>query len=246
MADKKLERRYVLLFKECLPNFPAGDIVDEESPDFLVHTSGGPFGIELTELFHPAPAEGLPSQANESLENRTVAKAKQLYESFGGPPLIVRVGFSSQAGLTKSRIQSLAPQIAELVSHSTPATDERVRLHNQWRSNDTFPVEIDSIAIARPSYIKKTHWSTSRAGGLWHPTTAEIQAVISGKDKLVESYRKKCASVWLLMITSGEVPSQLIEPPLATLCHSYVTSFDRVFSFESFGRRVHELQILRS
>jgi hypothetical protein len=47
-AKKDEERRFVEILAKELNAFPPGELIDSESPDFLVATSEGVIGIEVT------------------------------------------------------------------------------------------------------------------------------------------------------------------------------------------------------
>jgi hypothetical protein len=49
--QKERERWQVARFKNTCPEFPQGEILSTEEPDFLVESSGVKVGIELTGLY---------------------------------------------------------------------------------------------------------------------------------------------------------------------------------------------------
>lgn len=51
-AKKTEERHFVEILAEKLGDFPPGNLIDSESPDFLVATPEGVIGIEVTKIHH--------------------------------------------------------------------------------------------------------------------------------------------------------------------------------------------------
>jgi hypothetical protein len=51
-AKKGEERRFIEILAKELDAFPPGKLIDSESPDFLVATSEGVLGIEVTKIHH--------------------------------------------------------------------------------------------------------------------------------------------------------------------------------------------------
>jgi len=239
MTKKDLERRYLDRFKECLPDFPEGRIVDEEPPDFLVHAADYILGIELTHVYHPAAGDGTRMQAHESTEDK---QARELYDRSGGPPLIVYINFAGPLRLKKDSAAALADRLASLVRNSIPAKGDTVEIQNRWE-DDAVPDEVDSVVVMQPPEITRPLWATTRAGWEWNPGPSDIQPVIDEKNRRAISSRQKCPRVWLVIIASGNVPSQFIEPSAAAISHIYSAAFDRVFFLESANHRVFELQI---
>jgi len=81
-AKKDKERRFVEILAKELDAFPPGKLIDSESPDFLVATSEGVIGIEVTKIHHANE----PRQ-QESECRSLVDAACRLYENESTIPL---------------------------------------------------------------------------------------------------------------------------------------------------------------
>ena len=66
-------------FRNICPNFPAGRIEKTESPDFIIHASGGLIGIEYTQIFQPGPPHSGSLQAQDNLAQRIMKRAKEMW-----------------------------------------------------------------------------------------------------------------------------------------------------------------------
>ncbi len=94
-AKKDEERRFVEILAKELDAFPPGKLIDSESPDFLVATSEGVIGIEVTKIHH---ADGPRQQ--ESEYRSLVNAACRLSESESTVPLEVKVHFGAARNST--------------------------------------------------------------------------------------------------------------------------------------------------
>ncbi len=85
LEQKEQEYRTFNLFRDLLPNFPNGRIVQNESPDFLVRMNARKtIGIELTELrgqdFYDRQGQySHPEAIKEQIETTIRAKEDKIY-----------------------------------------------------------------------------------------------------------------------------------------------------------------------
>src|SRR5215203_2371104 len=91
--NEREQYSHILRFRESLSDFPEGILCFDDNPDVLVKTSKGMLGIEHTRLYWGNLKE------QESLEQRIVDRAKEMYEVSGGPSLFVNVLFDSKVRL---------------------------------------------------------------------------------------------------------------------------------------------------
>ena len=89
---REIESGHFEVFRSGLLNFPDGEVLHEDNPDFLVITEEGPLGIELRQLFHPRPNVGPPLQALES--NREAERGLVGVFGFVSPGSHRPLGFS--------------------------------------------------------------------------------------------------------------------------------------------------------
>src|SRR3954447_22386798 len=99
--NEREQYSHILRFKESFSDFPEGIICFDDNPDVLIKTQEGFWGIEHTRLNCRVLKE------QESLEQRIVDRAKEIYESSGGPPLYVTALFDSKIRLGVKDIDSI-------------------------------------------------------------------------------------------------------------------------------------------
>jgi len=114
-SKKDVERWQLDRFREAIDDFPAGDIISGEEPDFVVKSKGS-IGIELTSLIRRTPDGRQPMQEAESLRSRICKLAQKRFEASGGNSHQVYVEFAPHARLTKRRVPLLSDE--ELLSIS--------------------------------------------------------------------------------------------------------------------------------
>jgi len=241
ITDKKqLELAYLLHFKESFAGLPKGRIESTERPDYIVHHQQGSLGIELRELFHPAPGQPRPHQAHENMEELILRQAESVYNASLGPPVLVSVQFASQISLAKSAVPGVARELSRLIAEAVESLTGPLTIYNRWPDHQRFPEPVVSITVARFPHITQARWSSGHAGWVWQSTPSELQAVIDEKNALCSAYRQRCDELWLLLVAANDAPSRFVELADQSPVHKFTTEFDRVFWFNAFSRGVVE------
>ena len=113
--QKAREWAYLQRFREKFADFPEGEVVPSERPDFLIRTQLRWIGIVLTEYHVQEPDEGWgsPMRALEGTEDKVLRTGSEQYQSKGLPP----VAFSSCTTPTNtwpSYVCALRPSVPRL------------------------------------------------------------------------------------------------------------------------------------
>lgn len=74
-----------------------------------------------------------------------------------------------------------------------------------------------------------------------HLSVADVEAVISKKESLLEGYRTRCQRAWLLIATDAGMRSSHYDVPFEVTECSYFTQFERVFLMTIVHRNLAEL-----
>ena len=238
MPNKTLEQLYLEQFKECLPDFPAGQIVGWESPDFLIRNSTT-YGIELKNVYRPSTAGMRPLQAQESWEDEILRQAQILCETIAAPPLTVCVQFTNDFALAKGDIPQLSFEMAELIRR-TVSKYPRARIYNNWPFNQ-LPRGVESIFASKSLSFLGNSWQVVRGGSMHRLSPNDVQALIDTKNSRCEAYRKVCDQVWLVLIATMDAPSRYVELTPDAAAHRYTSRFDRLFYFDAFRGNVTRL-----
>jgi len=238
-AGKKAEeRRFVEILAEKLAAFPPSKLIDSESPDFLVATSEGVLGIEVTKIHHANE----PRQ-QESECRSLVDAACRLYENESTIPVEVKVHFGGSTQFNKRNRGKFARILANPVLTNIPRPNSLLSLDNNWENPGFFPYEIAELSIIRLSAFRRNFWSVRSAGFFQEDFAPKIEAIIAIKEHAMRTYKTDCIERWLLIAAEGNSASTFFDPSKKTRQHSYRSSFDRIFFLEAFRRKVWELNV---
>jgi len=239
--QKDRERLQLERFRVNSSEFPLVNIIEGERPDVLIERSPGrAVGIELTELYRSTPAKQVPRQAIESLKKQAVQHAQSIYERARGPALYVYVRFGRRGDWRKSRVLSIAQQLAKIVSDHPLDMDHHIEL-NAWHfERGYFPEQIDTVAILRPSNITDALWASPDGDAIPQLLPSDVQNRIDEKPS-VKDYRQRATEEIWLVITYGFSVSSWFQRSDEALNHVYKSTFDRLFLFDTFREVIDEL-----
>lgn len=242
---KARELAHLEHFRQICPVFPKGEIEKTESPDFLVRGGSRLLGIEHTEIFQPGRPHGGSLQAQDSLAQKAVARARELWMEAVGRPLLVQILFHPRVKIAKENIDAIAEAIARAVEKTTIEPGEVVMLKRTGVTQVFLPREVVHIAIRRPLIDKKEEdlWRCSSSGWIPELPPQEIQDVIDKKGRKLANYTLNCSEVWLLIVADAARLPATVDLSESALLHVYTTRFDRVFFFSNADRRYAELNI---
>jgi hypothetical protein len=220
----------------------AAEVLDStsEAPDFLIGIHEGVVGVELTELFTDRVSGTVPLQAQESIAQRVVARAGEIYRTSGAQHAHVSVHFSSGSDLRKLNRDQLSAELAAFVQGQALSVGQLV----QWRPDYVARPFADVITFLQMLGVPEasmTHWSAPSAGWV-APLTAEVlQARIDEKGAHLPNYSKRAKENWLVLVSDGARPSQFFDPPTREVASAVSSPFDRTFYFARFRGIVIEL-----
>ncbi len=207
--QKQRERFLLERFFDAL-GLPVTIIEDNrEAPDFIAQVEGRKIGVELTDVFIHHQTDGNLPQAQESISERIVSSARQLYQESGAPPAHVSVCFSPASDLRQLDRDGTAVSLASFVRGLNLIQWQRV----DWRPeqlHEPLPSAISFVhALGVPTF-EMAHWAVARAGWVAPLTVGALQSRVDGKaDKLLD-YQKVVAENWLVVVADRSKPSQLL------------------------------------
>jgi hypothetical protein len=196
MANKDIERAYLELARSIHPEFPAGDPVDSESPDFL--WSNGALGLEVRRLFQIPPPAGFPPSQVDGFQQTVIRQAEKLYRDAGGPPADVIVNFSGR-DRNPQRASDLARAVAGFVRDHRRC-DRQVTFYEAGDLDIPIPPGLTGINIASPLPGPPRAWAGGGVGQTILVSHALLDQAIKEKGARVASYRAKSSEVWLLIV----------------------------------------------
>jgi hypothetical protein len=238
---KEIERQHLHSFRYLCPDFPAGELIESETPDFLLVTDAGRnIGIEHTQVFKQDGADETAEQADEATKEFIKTAAKQRAEALDLPPAHVTLFFNPQylrrtvgskrRSFTKAERQTIAENIATFVSDHMPVQGHSVEL--DWRPGQ--PRQVDLIHINRVHPVDRHDWHWLEMNAIQYDAIERLQAAITRKSKMYDACRRVCDECWLLVVAHSFLSSGTIHPGEASLAHVYNSPFNRSY-FLDFG-----------
>lgn len=214
-----------------------------ESPDFVLNQEGASFGLEVTQLLHPANGSALPRRGKESLRDLIIERAQSIYEGTEGTVVIVSVIFNPALDITKRDVEWLAAKLANVVIRNMPVQFGSASEEFDWENRAWFPEEINRVSVARFQEITKSHWYSPDSEFLLECTAELVQAIIEKKEAKLVDYLRAVPECWLLIVLDDFRLSGAFVISQAVLDHVYPSGFTRVFLFQLFNSQLHSLNI---
>jgi hypothetical protein len=241
-TQKELERYFLEVFKKLLPDFPEGEIVQGESPDFLIDTINERVGIEISRIFQEQSESGSFLHKEEENVRNIINKACAFYEKQDLHPLYVNITFNRLRSKQKDRLNQLAQEIAEFVSTHTPPTNNPNLIWNSKQNHSILPDEINCIAIGRFDSLRKNLWVPTEAGFIPENIVTHLQERTDNKNKKIKSYHLKCGKCWLLLVAESARISSSFTPSEMTKTNEYFSLFERTFYIDVALENYFELK----
>lgn len=244
MATKtQREDQAISLFRIKLVGFPAGVLTKSEAPDFLVHAPKRTIGIEVRHLYKESKDGVRPLQAVESQVDKIIARAAELANESGMPPVDVSLFHNDSLEIQEREIRYIAEQLFAFVQRCLPEVGQSV----EWQYYDGRrcgqPQQFDQIWISR-KYAKCPLWKSFKAALVQQECRSLFQAAIDEKATRLSAYLEKCSECWLLLSANALKPSGSIHPGDPSLEHIYQSPFARTFFLDEVLQKVHELKVL--
>jgi hypothetical protein len=240
--QKKKEYVHLLAFRECISDFPEGQVcLDVKHPDFLIKSATKTIGIEHTEVYHEPRKDASSLQATETYVYQILRRAKEIHGNLGHKPAFVWLDLSSGAGLNKAKVESLAITLADIVQARMPANLQSTEISQTWNDKNVLPREFSSVTIFRVDGQKDPSWGAVMAGAIPDIPSEFVQARIDQKNGRIRKYRAHCDEVWLLIVVYGFLPSTWLNVSGEALKQTYQSSFDRTYLFGFQQRRAIQL-----
>jgi hypothetical protein len=240
-AKKDHELYHLLQFKDVFDNFPGGEIIRSESPDFIVNNGDKKIGIEVTKIFKSTRSGEPPLQAIEATCRKIASSASKICAERKIPPLTVSLHFIRKQEILHVRRGQLSRQIADFVCNNIPLPEAYQSFHPE-HGDSTLPNHVHAITIGRFSVLTKHDFNVPSADWAQKDFSAEIQQAINSKNPKLIHYNDSCAEHWLLIVSEGSGPSSFFDLSGGTRDVVFESRFDRNFFMEAFFRVYWELR----
>ncbi|UJH90285.1 hypothetical protein LZ575_15665 [Antarcticibacterium sp. 1MA-6-2] len=231
------ELYYLNRFKELYENFPPGEIIKSEQPDFIVQSNDSKIGIEITEIFQDTHLEGYSkfqklSSDRHFFTNELISQI-QNFVSF---PFHMGIGFNDFK-LIKRQKKDL------ILNKAFCATIKHILILENKQSViiedfDMLPEEINSIQIGRFDGLKESYDVMPEGGAVSIIENIHINNILNKKHRKLGKYQI-CSEQWLLIregnYYAGSFAEIKVSEPITTL-------FDKLFILRSNYNKIIELK----
>jgi hypothetical protein len=238
VEKKEWERRCLERVKSGYEGFPAGTVIADEEPDFLVWSSEKSCGIELVQYVRGQGKDGSRLRCREELHDKIVASAQKKHEARSAIALSVHVHWFHHRELRGSDVGWVSDELSKLVSeYESLDVNESTAIEPHYTAevNDY----ITRVSVRRRSSGRNA-WSNVEVG----PGEAdgrELQDLISLKNPKVNTYLKKCSEVWLIIVADGRRISSSGELNNRVRQMKFESEFHNVLYFDAEADSVIEL-----
>ncbi|HEU0216800.1 MAG TPA: hypothetical protein VFQ90_09070 [Stellaceae bacterium] len=233
-VDKKEEELgYLNSLRHLCDDFPPGEVIASECPDFLIRSSIACVGIEITKIFKNRGEKTQAPQSIEAARDRITDLAKRFAEEMGMPPATVTLFFNHTRPLYRQQEANIAKAVAQAVNDELPPLGEHIELNCGHGSVQ--PTEVDGILVYRAS--DQHQWRWMEYSRIERNVSSYIEAAIHDKSSRIEAYRRECQICWLLIVAESFRDSGNLKPDELSLSRTYRSPFDRTYFFDNgFGK----------
>jgi hypothetical protein len=227
MPNKPEERIYIEWLVKAI-GLQHCEILDCESPDFLINVGPRKIGIEVTK-FLPKKLGGTPlPQEQASLRKQLLNKAKVLWFSRNLPPISLLAVFEPVLLLTKRTAREIAQEILlYLMKQEVQAEISKQRMCVLDCSDD-IPHLRKLIASQMPS---KSHclWQESLGGWARVASKDDIEDMVSAKSSKIKLYQSKASEIWLVCVFQNLEAGECVSIPQEPITFNIRTTFNKVY-----------------
>lgn len=204
MPSKVVERAVLDVCQKNVPDFPQGQVVERESPDFHVLTGDRTVGIEMQEFIQGASSEGATGRKHESLRAKVMTRAQETFESLHpGAHLYIYAYWGGRSPEDKD-VADVAQKLAALVWKlmPPPPIESKYVSHRQPTYDELEEAGLlrylANLDIGRYPPATYGTWNSSESGHLSQDVN-DMQTQVRAKESKVEAYRQSCSELWLVI-----------------------------------------------
>jgi hypothetical protein len=240
---KELETLIIHYFRNSYPEFPKGETIPSESPDFLVKLKNRrTLGIELTRL-HPPEEKTVEEfrQQENTFRDNLIRFAQELFEQDSPFRLFVKFLFSEKESIGEERKLVTAVKsvnaIREALNKRKAGSVFRILL-----SGASLPPGIDELLIVNHPAMSTSVWERANNLGMSDNIINDIRQSVLKKDEKIRIYQKQRLNYyWLLVIADRLHGIRNYNLPEKILNQQYESRFQNVLLFDLMKANVLKL-----
>jgi len=227
----------VQLFRKKLgEEFPPGNVVEQESPDFVVDRHMGRLGIEISEVVRSEPVA-----AQAGFRDKLVRGAKRLCEEWGVRPLWVTVWIIGSFNQVQGRVaqKQFAERLAKVVQdgYERRMQDSAGYFVLDQPLPEVWRIHVAPLNETAPKSLGGHYWEWKPGAVVSSPLSAgKIQARIRQKNSRYERYCQSCDECWLVLVGDSfdyKMGCDISRSP-SVVTNLYDSQFERVFYLQLY------------
>ena len=243
LSKKKIkESVYLEEIKQIFSDFPKGEVISQESPDFIIKPPSGNIGIEMVEFVRGQNQGGQNLRKIEQDREKILRLAQAKFESRNQVSLYVNTFWTYRHPLSRKEIDFLANSLVEIIEEYMPKEIHGyVNINNDFLYSKPLFNYCDSIYCYRQT--GKSYWVYSEVGfvGL---SKEDIDNLIEKKAKKLPEYLKDCDKVWLLIVCEGKHISSIVDPT-NVITQKFDFPFDKLLLYVRDEKALYDLKSSR-
>lgn len=201
-SKKERELRHLNQFRNLCHSFPAGEIQNSESPDFIIECQGRTIGIEVTELFPNHTPEENEAIQRDRLQNKVVRNAQKQFESKHKVRPIVTFTFERKFRFRQNEMSKFIQSItADVYSCFKKIPSGRY----YWNCHSGFETPyLLSLHVSR-SLEHPGPWMAGEGALLRDLSPEELIESIVKKEQKLSSIKGQYSDLWLLIVEPFDI-----------------------------------------
>lgn len=213
-----------------------------EAPDYILYTSQGRIGLEVTALVLTNPKGQTPMAAIRAAQNNCLKKAAELAEQHSLGPVEVKVKFRSD--LQPIDVGVGAKELVEFVKEKFNEIDD-TRIWNYPESGFKYSkwISINLGTCNGHRWLSEYRFARMLVNWMRVDPVEEIQARIDEKQAKIKNYIQRCNECWLLIGVDEWTAPEAVAITEKLNTHKFSGDFRRLFFLRNIEGKLVELKI---
>lgn len=240
-ARKQLELLLINYFRKNYSDFPKGNIVASESPDFILKQKNRKkLGIELTRLYTATVGEDKMQTSPLENPSEIIETSRELFERNTKWKLFVKFLFTEPNRIDPVRVLPVSAMISNRIRKTVIGKNPRSFFHHNLRENE-LPAGVKEILIIHHPGLGESVWEEANNLGVSENIIDDIDRIIQKKEDKLSLYRKQQLDEnWLLISSDYLQAAKNYNIHNQLLRKDFHSGFDRILLFDLLRQRTFE------
>lgn len=227
MTDKEyFEKHFFDRFVELYEDLPSGVAIKTESPDFVIRSTSGVVGVEISKILNETElGESYSPAEKNAVQQKIVQHARKIFLERHNIPLHVEFAFRDSINVRQGKDKILSNKLAQLVADQI--TTRSLTSYFTLHVDRGLPIELMYCGISFFPGIDESVWYSAKAQLIPNLKKEYLLSIIRKKEAKVDEYKTRADKLILLLI-EGVVPDSWFDKIELIPEDELNTRFDRV------------------